>query len=191
MTNNLSAFVWVQLEVDCTELQGSSPLSHVLPPHSQNTLLLMFQSNKLGRFYRLILKAVLQKKKKKIIQIKLFVLSPVLTYFFSLQNHLLLCKPETLWTDSGSGPRCPISSGAIYDSAGALPHFLYACKVWIQELRNYSKPAQPCCRVLMEDSSHRKWQSVYSSTNYRYWICSTVLCLLLNISLSGLLFWNS
>lgn len=54
-------FVWVQLEVDCSELQVSSPLSHVLPPHSQNTLLLMFQSNKLGRFHRLILKAVLQK----------------------------------------------------------------------------------------------------------------------------------
>lgn len=61
MTNNLSGFVWVQLEVDCPELQGSSPLSHVLPPHSQNNLHLMFQSNKLGRFYRLILKAILSK----------------------------------------------------------------------------------------------------------------------------------
>lgn len=62
MTNNLSAFVWVQLEVDCPELQGSSPLSHILPPHSQSTLLLMFQSNRLGHFYRWILKAVLQHK---------------------------------------------------------------------------------------------------------------------------------
>lgn len=123
MTNNLSAFVWVQLEVDCTELQGSSPLSHILPPHSQNTLLLMFQSNKLGRFYRLILKAVVQKKKNK-----LFVLSPVLTYFFQ-QTHFLLCESETLWTDSGSGPCCPISSGVIYDCAGALPHFHFACKI--------------------------------------------------------------
>ncbi|XP_056883896.1 cilia- and flagella-associated protein 47-like [Takifugu flavidus] len=52
MTNNLSVFVWVQLEVDCSDLQVSSPLSYVLPPHSQNSLLLMFQSSKLGRFYR-------------------------------------------------------------------------------------------------------------------------------------------
>lgn len=52
--NHLSVFVWVQLEVDCPELQGSSPLSHILPPHSHNTVPLTFQSNKLGHFYRLV-----------------------------------------------------------------------------------------------------------------------------------------
>lgn len=52
LINHLSMFVWVQLEVDCPELQGSSPLSHVLPPHSHNTLPLTFQSNTLGHFYR-------------------------------------------------------------------------------------------------------------------------------------------
>ncbi|KAM8722646.1 cilia- and flagella-associated protein 47-like isoform 1-T1 [Acanthopagrus schlegelii] len=52
LINHLSVFVWVQLEEDCPELQGSSPLSHVLPPHSHNTLNLMFQSSKLGPFYR-------------------------------------------------------------------------------------------------------------------------------------------
>lgn len=59
LINHLSAFVWVQLEVDCPELQGSSPLSHVLPPHSLSALRLTFQSNKLGPFYRLILEALL------------------------------------------------------------------------------------------------------------------------------------
>ncbi|XP_051283893.1 cilia- and flagella-associated protein 47-like isoform X2 [Dicentrarchus labrax] len=52
LINHLSVFVWVQLEVDCPELQGSSPLSHVLPPHSHSSLPLTFQSNKLGPFYR-------------------------------------------------------------------------------------------------------------------------------------------
>ncbi|XP_055360929.1 cilia- and flagella-associated protein 47-like isoform X3 [Betta splendens] len=52
LINHLSAYVWVQLEVDCPELQGSSPLSHVLPPCSRNTLPLTFQSNKSGHFYR-------------------------------------------------------------------------------------------------------------------------------------------
>lgn len=54
LINHLSVFVWVQLQVDCPELQGSSPLSHVLSPHSHNTLPLTFQSNKLGPFYRLM-----------------------------------------------------------------------------------------------------------------------------------------
>ncbi|KAF3706395.1 Cilia- and flagella-associated protein 47 [Channa argus] len=52
LVNHLSVYVWVQLEVDCPELQGSSPLSHVLPPFSHNTLPLTFQSNILGHFYR-------------------------------------------------------------------------------------------------------------------------------------------
>lgn len=164
MTNNLSAFVWVQLEVDCSDLQVSSPLSHVLPPHSQNSLLLIFQSSKLGRFYRLILKTV---KNKIPFTSSYFTSSPTLMCFF-WQILVLHNKQATLWTDSGPGPGCPISSGAIYSLTGALPHFHYARKVRIQELHNYPKPAQPCCRVLMEESSHRKWQYVYNSTNYRY-----------------------
>uniref|UniRef100_UPI0037E78C74 cilia and flagella-associated protein 47-like n=1 Tax=Semicossyphus pulcher TaxID=241346 RepID=UPI0037E78C74 len=52
LINHLSVFIWVQLAVDCPELQGSSPLSHVLPPHSRNTLPLTFQSSKQGPFYR-------------------------------------------------------------------------------------------------------------------------------------------
>lgn len=58
--NHLSVFIWVQFEVDCPELQGSSPLSHVLPPYSHNTLPLTFQGNKLGHFYRLAEEAAQQ-----------------------------------------------------------------------------------------------------------------------------------
>lgn len=170
MTNNLSVFVWVQFEVDCSDLQVSSPLSHLLPPHSQNSLLLMFQSSKLGCFYRLILKAVLGKNKLPFIS-RYFRLSPTLTCFFR-QIYVLHYKQATLWTDSGPGPGGPISSGAIYSLTGALPHFHYARNVRIQELHNYPKPAQPCCRVLVEESSHRKSQSVFSSTKDRYKIGS-------------------
>lgn len=56
LVNHLSAYVWVQLEVDCPELQGSSPLSHVLPPCSSNTLPLTFQSNNSGHFYKSVRK---------------------------------------------------------------------------------------------------------------------------------------
>ncbi|KAM9328460.1 cilia- and flagella-associated protein 47-like [Pholidichthys leucotaenia] len=50
LINHLSMYIWVQLKVDCPELQGSSPLSHVLPPRSHITLLLTFQSSNLGSF---------------------------------------------------------------------------------------------------------------------------------------------
>ncbi|XP_074521086.1 cilia- and flagella-associated protein 47-like [Halichoeres trimaculatus] len=61
LINRLSTFVWVQLEVDSPELQGSSPLSHVLPPSSHNTLPLTFQSSKLGPFCRPVSYSVNQK----------------------------------------------------------------------------------------------------------------------------------
>lgn len=60
LINRLSVFIWVQLEVDCPELQGSSPLSHVLPPCSHHTLPLTFQANNLGDFYRLVEEAAQQ-----------------------------------------------------------------------------------------------------------------------------------
>ncbi|CAL9698638.1 unnamed protein product [Knipowitschia caucasica] len=54
MINHLSAHVWVQFEVNCPELQGSSPVSYVLPPHSQAALTLTFQSTQLGEFYQTV-----------------------------------------------------------------------------------------------------------------------------------------
>ncbi|CAG5933337.1 unnamed protein product, partial [Menidia menidia] len=52
LVNRLSFHIWVQLEADCPELQGSSPVSHILPPCSRKSLSLTFQSDKLGSFYR-------------------------------------------------------------------------------------------------------------------------------------------
>ncbi|XP_046887323.1 cilia- and flagella-associated protein 47-like [Hypomesus transpacificus] len=52
LVNHLGVCVWVQLELDCPELQRSSPLSYVLPPVSRATLPLTFQTSKLGDFYK-------------------------------------------------------------------------------------------------------------------------------------------
>ncbi|KAM6945797.1 cilia and flagella-associated protein 47-like [Aplochiton taeniatus] len=54
LANHLSEYVWVQLELDCPELQRSSPLSHVLPPLSRVTLPLLFQSGTQGCFHRTV-----------------------------------------------------------------------------------------------------------------------------------------
>ncbi|MEQ2178563.1 hypothetical protein GOODEAATRI_015377, partial [Goodea atripinnis] len=52
LINRLSVYVWIELEVDCPELQGSSLLSQVLPPYSHSSLPLTFQSSQFGPFYR-------------------------------------------------------------------------------------------------------------------------------------------
>ncbi|XP_041638088.1 cilia- and flagella-associated protein 47-like isoform X2 [Cheilinus undulatus] len=88
LINHLSVFVWVQLEVDCPELQGSSPLSHVLPPHSHNTLPLTFQSSKLGPFYRPVSYSVNQKHPGQII-----VQAQVVPVALELSTTLVVLRP--------------------------------------------------------------------------------------------------
>ncbi|XP_068446525.1 cilia- and flagella-associated protein 47-like isoform X2 [Clinocottus analis] len=92
LVNHLSVFVWVQLEVDCPELQGSSPLSHVLPPHSVNTLPLTFQSSKLGHFYRPVSFSVNQQHPGQIL-----VQAQVISVALELSTDLLVLRPTHTW----------------------------------------------------------------------------------------------
>ncbi|XP_034461453.1 cilia- and flagella-associated protein 47-like [Hippoglossus hippoglossus] len=97
LTNHLSVYVWVQLEMDCLELQGSSPLSHVLPPCSHNTLPLTFQSNKLGHFYRPVSYTVNQQHPGQIL-----VQAQVVPLALELSTNLLvLHSAPTLLAQSG------------------------------------------------------------------------------------------
>ncbi|XP_034411441.1 cilia- and flagella-associated protein 47-like [Cyclopterus lumpus] len=92
LVNHLSVFVWVQLEVECPELQGSSPLSHVLPPHSFNTLPLTFQSSKLGHFYRLLSFSVNQRHPGQIL-----IQAQVVPLALELSTDLLVLRPNHMW----------------------------------------------------------------------------------------------
>ncbi|XP_051799231.1 cilia- and flagella-associated protein 47 isoform X2 [Acanthochromis polyacanthus] len=88
LINKLSVNVWVQLEVDSPELQGSSPLSHVLPPHSRIALPLTFQSEKLGFFYRPVSYSVNQQHPGQIV-VRAFVVPLTL----DLSTHRLVLHP--------------------------------------------------------------------------------------------------
>ncbi|CAL8289677.1 unnamed protein product [Lota lota] len=77
MTNRLPAHVWLQLHVDPLELQGSSPLSHVLPPRSHATLGLVFQSATPGLFHRSVSYTVNQQHPGQV-QVQARVVPPAL-----------------------------------------------------------------------------------------------------------------
>ncbi|KAK5847639.1 hypothetical protein PBY51_016749 [Eleginops maclovinus] len=97
LVNHLPAFVWVQLEVDCPELQGSSPLSYVLPPNSLTTVPLTFQSTKLGHFYRPVSYSVNQQHPGQIL-----VQAQVVPLALELSTTLLVLSPShTLLAGSG------------------------------------------------------------------------------------------
>ncbi|XP_047432995.1 cilia and flagella-associated protein 47-like isoform X3 [Mugil cephalus] len=89
LANRLSAHVWVQVEVDCPELQGSSPLSHVLPPRSHTTLPLTFQTNKLGPFYRPVSYSINRKHPGQIL-----VRAQVVPLALELSTNLLVLRPD-------------------------------------------------------------------------------------------------
>ncbi|XP_051915032.1 cilia- and flagella-associated protein 47-like isoform X1 [Hippocampus zosterae] len=89
LINPLPTFVRVQFEVDCFELQGSSPLSHVLPPVSHNSVNLTFQSNKLGQFYRPVSYTVNHQHPGQIL-----VKAQVVRNYLELSTHLLILGPN-------------------------------------------------------------------------------------------------
>ncbi|XP_061833957.1 cilia- and flagella-associated protein 47-like [Nerophis lumbriciformis] len=97
LTNHLSGFVRVQLEVDCPELQGLSPLSHVLPPGSQNQIPLTFQSHRLGDFCRPVSYTVNQQHPGQIL-----VKAVVVRNYLELSTQLLILSPtRNLLASSG------------------------------------------------------------------------------------------
>ncbi|CAB1422248.1 unnamed protein product [Pleuronectes platessa] len=87
LTNHLSVYIWVQLEMDGPELQGSSPLSHVLPPCSHSTLPLTFQCNKLGHFHRTVSYTVNQQHPGQIL-----VQAQVVPLALELSTNLLVIR---------------------------------------------------------------------------------------------------
>ncbi|XP_077461697.1 cilia- and flagella-associated protein 47-like isoform X1 [Stigmatopora argus] len=97
LINPLPMFVRVQFVVDCPELEGSCPLSHVLPPVSDSAVTLTFQSNKLGHFYRPISYTVNQQHPGQIL-VKAMVVRNYLELSTSL---LILCPNANLLASSG------------------------------------------------------------------------------------------
>ncbi|KAM4559691.1 cilia- and flagella-associated protein 47-like isoform 2-T3 [Odontesthes bonariensis] len=90
LVNHLSVNIWVQLEADCPELQGSSPLSYILPPCSHKSAFLTFQSYKLGPFYRSLSYSVNQKHPGQIL-----VQAQVVPLALELSTNLLVLHPTS------------------------------------------------------------------------------------------------
>ncbi|KAK0148390.1 Cilia- and flagella-associated protein 47 [Merluccius polli] len=97
LTNRLPAHVWLKLQVDPPELQRSSPLSHVLPPHSHATLPLVFQSATPGHFHRSVLYTVNQQHPGQVL-VQAHVVPPALELSTS---HLVLGPASHPMTQSG------------------------------------------------------------------------------------------
>ncbi|XP_037829859.1 cilia- and flagella-associated protein 47-like [Kryptolebias marmoratus] len=103
LINRLSVYVWVQLEVDCPELQGSSPLSYVLPPHSSASFPLTFESKQLGPFRSSMSYQVNQQHPGQII-----LQAQVTPMSLELSTKLLVLRP-TPNTLAASGYRSSVS----------------------------------------------------------------------------------
>lgn len=88
LTNGLPCFVWLQLEVDCDELRGSSPLSQVMAPRSRSTLPLTFQSSNLGPFIRSLSYSLNQRHSGQVL-----IQARVVPLSLELSSNLLVLNP--------------------------------------------------------------------------------------------------
>ncbi|XP_054915148.1 cilia- and flagella-associated protein 47-like [Poeciliopsis prolifica] len=91
LVNRLPVHVWVELAVDCDELQGSSMLSQVLPPFFHSIFPLTFQSMLLGGFRRSLRYTINQQHPGQI-QVQAEVVPLVL----ELSSNLLVLTPNPM-----------------------------------------------------------------------------------------------
>lgn len=156
LINLLPAHVWLNLEVDCPELGGSAPLSHILPPLSHQSFPLVFESSAPGSFCRFVLGSSGPEGS-----------TAVSHRCGSFQTFVLLCEPEASWSDSGPGPGDPSVSGAFHHPAGAPPDPHHAGSSRAQERRDPTKPVQSSRRVHLAPHRHAERLPVLRSTGDR------------------------
>ncbi|XP_069827114.1 cilia- and flagella-associated protein 47 [Dendropsophus ebraccatus] len=87
--NSLPAYIWVQVEIDCDELQQTSPLSHVVPPMSKTEIPVVFETNTLGKFKKSISYSVNNKHIGHIL-----VTAKAVPIALELSSHELILKPN-------------------------------------------------------------------------------------------------
>ncbi|XP_071992034.1 cilia- and flagella-associated protein 47 isoform X2 [Engystomops pustulosus] len=87
--NSLPTYIWVQVEIDCDELQQTSPLSHVVPPMSKTEIPVVFEKNTLGKFKKSISYSVNNKHIGHIL-----VTAKAVPIALELSSHELVLKPN-------------------------------------------------------------------------------------------------
>ncbi|XP_056412134.1 cilia- and flagella-associated protein 47 isoform X3 [Hyla sarda] len=87
--NSLPTYIWVQVEIDCDELQQTSPLSHVVPPMSKTEIPVVFETNTLGKFKKSISYSVNNKHIGHIL-----VTAKAVPIALELSSHELVLKPN-------------------------------------------------------------------------------------------------
>ncbi|XP_063809558.1 cilia- and flagella-associated protein 47 isoform X2 [Pseudophryne corroboree] len=87
--NSLHTYIWVQVEIDCDELQQTSPLSHVVPPMSKTEIPVVFETNSLGKFKKSITYTVNNKHTGHIL-----VTAKAVPIALELSCHELILKPN-------------------------------------------------------------------------------------------------
>ncbi|KAJ0009340.1 hypothetical protein NQD34_001042 [Periophthalmus magnuspinnatus] len=154
MINHLSTHVWVQLQVDCPELQGSSPVSYVLSPHSQTALTLTFQSTDLGEFYRTVPYTVNQKHPGQIL-----VQAHVVPVSLELSTHWLVLHPTSTWL-ARSGYR---SSVTLRNHRNHPAEFTWKPVITDSGIRFSIRPATGVVDAYKELDCEVVWHSAFSS----------------------------
>ncbi|XP_075056414.1 cilia- and flagella-associated protein 47 [Mixophyes fleayi] len=87
--NSLPTYIWVQVEIDCDELQQTSPLSHVVPPMSKTEIPVVFETNSLGKFKKSITYTVNNKHTGHIL-----VTAEAVPVALELSSHELILRPN-------------------------------------------------------------------------------------------------
>ncbi|CAH2223146.1 cilia- and flagella-associated 47 [Pelobates cultripes] len=87
--NSLPKNIWVQVEIDCEELQQTSPLSYVMPPMSKTEIPVAFETSSFGKFKKSITYTVNNKHTGYVL-----ITAKAVSVALELSSHELVLRPN-------------------------------------------------------------------------------------------------
>ncbi|XP_075446373.1 cilia- and flagella-associated protein 47 isoform X3 [Ascaphus truei] len=87
--NSLPTYIWVQVDIECEELQQTSPLNHIVPPMSKTEIPVVFETNSLGNFKKSITYTVNSQHTGHML-----VKAKVVPVALELPSHELILRPN-------------------------------------------------------------------------------------------------
>ncbi|XP_020565099.1 cilia- and flagella-associated protein 47 isoform X2 [Oryzias latipes] len=156
LINLLPAHVWLNLEVDCPELGGSAPLSHILPPLSHQSFPLVFESSAPGSFCRPLTYSVNQSHPGQIV-----VQAQVIPLSLELST-TLLALPPTPTVLAAAGHRSAVT---LRNPCNRAAEFTWRPIVTQNDFPFSVRPATGTVRPLSELDCEVVWRPSFSSSS--------------------------
>ncbi|KAM4702008.1 cilia- and flagella-associated protein 47 [Discoglossus pictus] len=152
--NSLNTYIWVQIDIECDELQQTSPLSHVVPPMSKTEIPVVFETQSLGTFKKSITYTVNNKHNGHVL-----VTAEAVSVALEMSMNELVLKPNSSFL-AETGFR---SSITLYNRRNYPAEFVWKPIVTKNGIAFSIRPAKGTVDAYKDLQCEVVWHPIFSS----------------------------